>query len=169
MIDQLYEASRAGVKIDLIVRGICCLRPGVAGLSENIAVSSIVDRYLEHSRIYYFENGGTPEVWLSSADWMSRNLSRRIELMCPIADDNLKRVVISYLQLLLKDNVRARQLLADGTYRMADQDDDVKTRAQFEMMTILHEKYSFSVPQEEKFVARSAMMEKVPMMPDLYH
>ncbi len=86
MIDKLYEASQAGVKIELIIRGVCCLRPGVPGLSENIRVISIVDRYLEHSRIVYFLNGGEEELFLSSADWMTRNLTRRIELMCPVFD-----------------------------------------------------------------------------------
>ena len=86
MIDKLYEASQAGVKIELIIRGVCCLRPGVPGLSENIRVISIVDRYLEHSRIVYFHNGGEEELFLSSADWMTRNLTRRIELMCPVFD-----------------------------------------------------------------------------------
>jgi polyphosphate kinase len=167
MIDQLYDASRAGVKIDLIVRGICCLRPGVAGLSENITVRSIVDRYLEHSRIYYFENGGKPEVWLSSADWMTRNLSRRIELMCPIADEKLKQVVIQYLMLLLKDNVKARRLYADGAYRM-EVHEAAATRSQFEMQPILHEKYRYSVLVEKLF-AHSAMMEEGPMTPFLYH
>jgi len=116
MIDALYRASRTGVKIDLIVRGICCLRPGVAGLSENIRVISIVDRFLEHSRVFYFENGGDPEVYIASADWMSRNLRRRIELMCPIFDPKHKQSIINLLQLSLSDNVKARELKQNGSY-----------------------------------------------------
>ncbi|HEY0829438.1 MAG TPA: polyphosphate kinase 1 [Bacilli bacterium] len=116
MIDELYAASQAGVTIELIVRGICSLRPGVEGLSENIKVISVVDRFLEHARIFYFENGGHPEVWLSSADWMTRNLTRRIELMCPILDKELQKTMINILFLSLRDNVKARQLQSGGSY-----------------------------------------------------
>src|SRR5690606_23499162 len=107
MIDKLYEASRAGVHIDLIVRGVCCLRPGLPGISENIRVISIVDRYLEHSRIVYFYNDGEEEVYLSSADWMTRNLEKRVELLCPVFDSELKNLLIVILQLNLADNVKA--------------------------------------------------------------
>ncbi|TVY10434.1 polyphosphate kinase 1 [Paenibacillus cremeus] len=116
MVDQLYAASQAGIKIDLIVRGICVLRPGIPGISENITVRSIIDRYLEHSRIFYFENAGDPEVWLSSADWMSRNLERRIELICPVLDQSLKDLVIQSLQLVLSDRVKSRIMLPSGRY-----------------------------------------------------
>lgn len=116
MIDNLYEGSRNGVNIDLIVRGVCCLRPGVEGLSERITVRSIVDRFLEHSRIYYFENGGEPEVYISSADWMTRNLTRRIELMCPVYEDVARSIIIQILRLSLDDNVKAQQLVASGKY-----------------------------------------------------
>lgn len=116
MVDALYNASCAGVKIDLIVRGICCLCPGVAGLSENIRVISIVDRFLEHSRLFYFHNAGKEEVFLSSADWMSRNLTRRIELMCPVFDESIKRTLINILHLNLMDNVKARELDSSGKY-----------------------------------------------------
>ena len=116
MVDQLYTASKSGVQIDLIVRGICCLRPGIPGLSDNIQVRSIVDRFLEHSRIYYFENAGQPQVWISSADWMTRNLDRRIEFMCPVLDEEHKSMLIQLLALLLDDNVKARRLLPDGQY-----------------------------------------------------
>lgn len=119
LVNELYAASRAGVRIELIVRGICCLRPGIPGLSDNITVRSIVDRFLEHSRIFYFENAGAPQVWLSSADWMTRNMDKRIELMCPLLDEDHQSVVIQYLLLLLNDNVKARQLLSDGRYVMA--------------------------------------------------
>ena len=117
VIDPLYRAALAGVKIDLIVRGTCSLRAGVPGLSENIRVTSIVDRFLEHSRIFYFENAGDPEVFLGSADWMPRNFYRRIELMFPIEDPQLKsRLVNDILPVILKDNVKARMLQGDGTY-----------------------------------------------------
>jgi polyphosphate kinase len=117
MIGALYHASRAGVKIDLIVRGICCLRPGMKGLSENITVRSIVDRYLEHSRIFYFENGCQPEVFVSSADWMPRNLFRRIEIAFPIEDGNLReRIVSEILPITLADNTKAWFLQSGSSY-----------------------------------------------------
>lgn len=135
MVDHLYEASKAGVKIDLVVRGICCLRPGVPGLSENITVRSIVDRFLEHSRIYYFENGGDENIWLSSADWMTRNLFRRIELMCPVFEPKLKRTLIRILELSLQDNVKARVLLPSGQYCQAEKEEP-SLRSQFEALHI---------------------------------
>jgi polyphosphate kinase len=117
MIESLYAASKAGVKIDLLVRGICCLRPGVKNLSENIRVTSIVGRFLEHSRVFYFSNDDRPELYLSSADLMGRNLDHRVELMFPIEDqywiDIIKREV---LDLAMKDNMRARILNTDGSY-----------------------------------------------------
>jgi Polyphosphate kinase len=117
IIEKLYEASCAGVKIDLIVRGICCLRPKVPGLSENIRVISIVGRFLEHSRIYYFENGGTPDVYLSSADWMPRNFYRRVEIAFPIDAPPLReRLIKDVLPCFLNDRVKARELQADGSY-----------------------------------------------------
>lgn len=135
-IDRLYAASAAGVKVDLIVRGICCLRPGIAGLSERIAIRSIVDRFLEHSRIFYFENGGEPEVWISSADWMTRNLTRRIELMCPVLDGRLKEILIQILKLSLLDNVKARELRSSGQYEFA-RNQLTPFRSQFEAQDIV--------------------------------
>lgn len=116
IIDELYNASAAGVNTELIVRGVCCLRPGVEGLSERITVRSIVDRFLEHTRIYYFENGGNPEIFLSSADWMTRNLTRRVELMCPVKKKETSESVIQILSLSLSDNVKARKLVSNGKY-----------------------------------------------------
>ena len=117
IINSLYHASQAGVKIDLIVRGICCLVPGVKGLSENISVRSIVDRFLEHSRIFYFENACQPEIFIGSADWMPRNFFRRIETVIPIEDGNLReRIATGILPVLLGDNVKARILRPDGSY-----------------------------------------------------
>ncbi len=117
VILRLYEASKAGVKIDLIVRGVCVLRPGIPGISENITVRSIVGRFLEHSRIFYFANGGDEKIYLSSADWMFRNLEERVEILFPIEGDaHLKRIK-DYLQLMLDDNCKAHILKTDGSYR----------------------------------------------------
>lgn len=117
IIEAIYRASQAGVKVDLIIRGICCLRPGVPGLSENITVRSIVDRFLEHSRVWYFANGHQPEVFVGSADWMPRNLFRRIEVVFPVEDGNLRdRIIEEVLGRQLADNVKARLLQPDGRY-----------------------------------------------------
>lgn len=116
-IQALYTASQAGVKIDLQVRGICCLRPGIPGVSETITVTSIVGRFLEHARIYYFRNGGQDEVLVGSADLMPRNLDRRVEILFPITDPPLRQAIIDcILRVHLRDNVQARRLLPDGSY-----------------------------------------------------
>lgn len=117
VVRALYRASQAGVKIDIACRGICSLRPRIPGVSENIRVISVVDRFLEHSRIFYFENGGSPEVYVGSADWMDRNLSRRVEVVFPIEQADLKQRVIDILRTTLADNAKARELLPDGSYR----------------------------------------------------
>ena len=117
IIRALYAASGAGVKIQLNVRGICCLRPGVKGASENIEVVSIVDRFLEHARIFYFRNGGDEELYLASADWMPRNLDKRIELMFPVESVECRMRVVQALDATLQDNVKARVLQADGSYK----------------------------------------------------
>ena len=141
VIETLYRASSAGVKIDLIVRGVCALRPGVAGLSENIRVRSIVGRFLEHSRIFYFRNGGDERVWLSSADWMERNFFRRIELCFPVQDAKLKRRVISEgLKPYLEDNVQAWEMDGDGGYtrkRPARGPKAVRRNAQEQLLFLL--------------------------------
>lgn len=116
MIALLYEASRAGVLIDLIVRGMCCLRPGVEGVSENIRVISIVGRFLEHSRIYYFHNGGQEEVYIGSADWMTRNLDRRVEALVPIEDPEIAKDLQEILGIMLADNRQAWELQSNGQY-----------------------------------------------------
>jgi polyphosphate kinase len=116
IIRELYEASKAGVKIYLNVRGICCLRPDIPGASDTIRVVSILDRYLEHSRAFVFNNGGNPEVYLSSADWMPRNLDRRVELMFPIQQQDLKDRVLAILRAQMADNQKARVLKQDGAY-----------------------------------------------------
>ena len=116
LIAALYEASNAGVFVDLIVRGICCLRPGIPGVSENIRVRSIVGRFLEHTRCYYFHNGGNEEVFCASADWMDRNMFRRIEVMFPVLEEPLKRRLIGDLDIYLADNTQAWELQANGRY-----------------------------------------------------
>jgi len=142
VIKALYRASQAGVQVDLIVRGICCLRPGVPGTSDNIRVTSIVDRFLEHARIFYFDNGGKREVYLSSADWMPRNFQRRVEVMFPVDDDDLRdRVVDEILAITLADNAKARRLLADGTYvRVRPEGDAPAVRSQYRFMELAREK-----------------------------
>lgn len=116
-IEALYRASQAGVKVDIQARGICCLRPGIPGVSENITVTSIVGRFLEHARIYYFRNGSEEEIWLGSADLMPRNLYRRVETLFPIEDETIKNAIRDeILNIHLKDNVKARLMLSDGSY-----------------------------------------------------
>lgn len=136
MIDLLYEASRAGVQIDLLVRGICCLRPGIPGVSENIKVLSIVGRFLEHSRIYYFRNGGKEEILLGSADLMPRNLDRRVEVLYPVEDQRLIRQVRDeILHTYLSDRVKAREMKPDGTYvRMIAKPNEKRIQAQNEFI-----------------------------------
>jgi polyphosphate kinase len=116
IIDALYAASQAGVKIQLNVRGICCLRPGVSGLSENISVISIVDRFLEHARIFYFHHGGDERVFISSADWMPRNLDRRVELLVPVENRDARTRLLQILDAYFADTVKARILQGDGSY-----------------------------------------------------
>jgi polyphosphate kinase len=120
IIAALYDASSAGVKIDLIVRGICCLKVGIEGVSENISVRSIVGNFLEHARIFYFENGGNSEVYCGSADWMPRNLERRVEILFPVEKPELKEKLIHILDCQLRDNVKASVLQADGSYEKPD-------------------------------------------------
>jgi polyphosphate kinase len=116
----LYDASNAGVEIDLLVRGVCALKPGVLGVSENIRVRSVVGRYLEHTRIFYFLNEGEENVYLSSADWMYRNLFKRIEVCFPILDAKVKkRVIQEGLDVYLKDNMNAWEMMPDSTYQLA--------------------------------------------------
>jgi polyphosphate kinase len=118
IVQALYRASQAGVRIDLVCRGICSLRPHVPGVSDNVRVISIVDRFLEHSRVYYFENGGNPLVFIGSADWMDRNLSRRVEVVFPVEPEELKqRLIKEILATSLADNTKARELMPDGSYR----------------------------------------------------
>ncbi len=139
MTKLLYEASQAGVEIDLIIRGICVLRPGVTGVSETIRVRSIVGRFLEHTRAYWFGNAGNPEVFIGSADLMGRNLDRRVEVVAPVNDDELKKRLRDILDTYLADNVRARVMLPDGEYtRVRRGPDDELVDAQLEFMEHPH-------------------------------
>ncbi len=133
IIEAMYAASNEGVQIDLIVRGICCLRPGVPGLSENIRVRSIVGRYLEHSRIYYFENAGQPLVYVGSADWMPRNLYSRVEVVFPIEENSLKRRIIDEILVrMLEDNTKAWLLQSDASYvKVLTTEDEHNSQAEF--------------------------------------
>jgi polyphosphate kinase len=134
-IEALYRASQAGVPIDLVIRGICALRPGLPGISENIRVRSIVDRFLEHSRILVFGEGAKQQVYLSSADWMPRNFDRRVEVMFPVEAEDLRwRIVEEIIPAYLADNCRARLLLADGSYARAEQKDDALVRSQTNLL-----------------------------------
>ena len=130
IIAALYEASAAGVQIDLIVRGICCLKVGIPGVSENIRVRSIVGNFLEHSRIFYFYNNGSEEYYMGSADWMPRNLDRRVEIIFPVLDEELQRQVRHILEVELEDNVKAHLMLADGTYAKQDKRGKVLVNSQ---------------------------------------
>ncbi len=140
IIRKLYDASKAGVKVDLIIRGICSLVPGVKGLSENIRVISIIDRFLEHARVYVFGNNGEPLVYLASADWMTRNLYKRIECGFPIFDPGIKNEVIEILQLQINDNVKARLIDADYDNKYA-KNGQVPIRAQYATLDYLNKKY----------------------------
>ena len=134
LIDKLYEASQAGVKVNLNVRGICCLRPGVPKLSENITNISIIDRYLEHARVFYFYQGGGEKVFISSADWMPRNLDRRVELMIPVEDTFCRNTLIKHLKIHLRDTEKSWTLQKDGTYvRTAKISAQKKFRSQAEL------------------------------------
>lgn len=137
IISTLYEASRAGVAIDLIVRGICCLRPGVEGISDNIKVISIVGRFLEHSRIFYFYNGGQEEVYIGSADWMPRNLDRRVEAIAPIEDPEIAKDLQEILGIMLCDNRQAWELQPDGEYVRRQSSDKELSAQQILMETAI--------------------------------
>ena len=135
-IEALYRASRAGVKIDLIVRGVCALRPGIPGVSENITVRSIVGRFLEHSRVFYFENGGEPELFCASADWMERNFFRRVEVAFPIRHAHQRERILRDLELCLSDNCQAWKLQPDGRYERMQRGSAAAVSAQAELLAV---------------------------------
>lgn len=136
IIASLYEASRAGVQIDLIIRGICCLRPGIANLSENIRIISIIGRFLEHSRIFYFYNNSQEEIYIGSADWMSRNLDRRVEVITPIKDPDIAKDLQEILGIMLADNRHAWELQSDGTYIQRNPVDGREANSQKTIMSM---------------------------------
>ena len=150
IIRALYEASAAGVKIELIVRGICCLKVGIPGVSENISVRSIVGNFLEHSRIFYFRNGGSDEIYMGSADWMPRNLDRRVEIVFPVEDEKIKKELEHVLDLEFKDNVKAHILQPDGTYVKPDKRGKAQINSQMEFCMEATEKAALHKHEEKK-------------------
>lgn len=153
IIEALYEASAAGVKIKLIVRGICCLKSGIPNVSENICVISIVDRFLEHSRIYYFNNDGNSKIFLSSADWMPRNLDRRVEVAFPIEQEDLKERIEETLKIVLSDSVKARVQNSDGVYERIDKrgKEHIHSQLIFQNMAVESYKKAKEKPESEMF------------------
>ena len=141
MVDKLYEASRAGVKVQLIIRGVCCLVPGIEGLSENIEAISVVDKFLEHPRLFIFGNGGNPKIYISSADWMTRNLDFRVEVGCPIYDEDIKQELLDTFDISWKDNQKVRIFseMHDNAYRQ-NSADEVKLRSQFALYDYYEQK-----------------------------
>ena len=129
-IDALYRASRAGVQIDLVIRGLCGLRPGIPGVSENIRVRSVVGRFLEHSRVFFFENDGQGELYLASADWMERNFFRRVEIAFPVREQTHRERILRDLNYYLADNMQAWTLGRDAHYTKSERGSDVARDAQ---------------------------------------
>ena len=156
--EALYEASAAGVKIDLIVRGICCLRVGIPGVSENITVRSIVGNFLEHSRIFYFWNDGDTEIYMGSADWMPRNLDRRVEIIFPVLETSLKEKALHILEVELADNMKARVLGADGKYEKLDRRGKVAVNSQEQFC----EEAKEEVPKQDAMTGRRVFVPAEP-------
>jgi polyphosphate kinase len=141
MIDKLYQASQAGVKIQLIIRGICCLVPGVEGMSENIEITSIVDRFLEHARVYIFANGGQEIIYCASADWMTRNLYRRVEVAFPIYQEDIREEIRTIINLQLEDNTKARIIDENQSNRYVERAEEAPLkRAQVDVYELLKSK-----------------------------
>jgi len=160
IINALYDASSAGVKIFLCVRGICALVPGIPGQSENIKVISVIDHYLEHSRMYYFSNGGSEELYLSSADLMSRNLKRRVEIMFPVQDDAIRADLIDRLGAYFRDNCQARVLNPDGSWkRIEPAQGETPLRIQKDMLYRAARESDIPGPVRQEFVVRRSASE----------
>jgi len=142
VIEALYAAAQAGVPINLLIRGICCLRPGIPGVSERIQVRALIDRFLEHSRISWFKNGGHDEVYISSADWMPRNFHRRVEVLVPILDEAIReRLMREILTIPRTDNVKSWLLRADGSYaQVSPASGETAIRSQVRFMELAREK-----------------------------
>ena len=151
IIAALYEASAAGVQIDLIVRGICCLKVGIPGVSENIRVRSLVGTFLEHCRIFWFQNGGEEELYMGSADWMPRNLDKRVEILFPVEDEHCYEQAIHILETQLADTMKARVLRADNRYERVDRRGKALVCAQDEFCK---EAVMMSRPQEDPIQSR---------------
>lgn len=132
IIKKLYDASRAGVEIKLIIRGICCLVPGVNGLSENIQVISIIDRFLEHARVYIFGNGGDTKIYLASADWMTRNLQTRIETAFPVYDEQARKIILDIINIQLSDNCKSRLIGIENTNQYVSKAGNKSIRTQYD-------------------------------------
>ena len=163
IIGALYRASQAGVKVSLNVRGICMLVPGVQGLSENIRVVSIIDHFLEHSRIYYFANGGAEELYLASADWMTRNLERRVELMFPILQEDCRKTVLETLSAYFRDNSQAWLLDSDGAWTRlepAPGDEPFRAQAYFHNRAAKAHAEEHPGPARGEFVVRRSTANK---------
>jgi len=143
IIETLYAAARCGVRIELIVRGVCALRPGIPGVSENIIVRSVIGRFLEHSRVYWFENAGEPEMYLSSADWMERNFFRRVEIAFPVLRKELRERIYKDLETYLSDNANAWELRPDGSYARVTAGNASASDAQATLL----ERYASGLPQ----------------------
>jgi polyphosphate kinase len=155
IINALYRASQAGVKIALCVRGTCALVPGVAGFSEHIRVISVIDRYLEHSRIYYFANGGAEELYLASADLMSRNLERRVEIMFPVQDEKLRSELWETLNAYFQDNCQARVLDSGGAWtRLNPASGEAPLRVQKELLSRAARDSDTPGPVKQEFIVR---------------
>jgi polyphosphate kinase len=137
IIKKLYDASRAGVEIKLIIRGICCLVPGVNGLSENIQVTSIIDRFLEHARVYIFGNGGDTKIYLASADWMTRNLQTRIETAFPVYDEQARKIILDIINIQLNDNCKARLIGIKNSNQYVIKVGNVSIRTQYDTFKYL--------------------------------
>ena len=161
VIAALYKASAAGVKIDLIVRGICCLKVGIEGVSENITVRSIVGNFLEHGRVFYFENGGSPEYYMGSADWMPRNLERRVEILFPVEDEKLREELFHILQTQLADTMKSHMLQPDGSYEKVDKRGKKRCCAQEEFC-------GEAVTKAKKFLKPDVSKERV-FIPEEHH
>ena len=147
IIKKLQEASAAGVKIKMVIRGICCILPNLKGFTDNIEIYSIVGRFLEHSRIYCFGCGNQQKVYISSADFMTRNTEKRVEIGCPIEDENLKQELLEYFNILLKDNVKMRKLCGNGEYVKMDTSGDPFIAQEYCMQKAVEE--AGQLPDEE--------------------
>ena len=144
LVDKLYEASQAGVKIKMIIRGVCCLIPGLKGLSENIRVISVIDKFLEHPRVYMFENAGKRKIYISSADLMTRNIDNRVEVACPIYDKELQQQMIDTFEISWNDNVKARLVnLPDQNKIVDSKSGEIQRRSQWDTYEYLKNKLSF--------------------------